>query len=448
MAPLPMCDEDRPWRFGIVGVSQLPLLYLLASKRLSPFVALHASHEVINRWHRTLGYITYFLISLHGAFYLNRYYQVGELGHAILRTVPALGIVGLLALTLLTTTTLAPIRHYSYRIFYATHILVASALPFIIWFHVPHGRMFMIESFCVLVADSVARRLNTVTTSATISSVPGTNLVKIVTDLPPAKLKSFGSHPALHAYLGIPLASWGSQNWFSFSSLLSRFASNPFTIASVDMKASRITLIARVRQGPFTNRLASLALQSAETRAMLSVEGPYGAAAHFPDFRPAEFGRILLVAGGVGATFVMPLYEHITTVNPSARVELVWAVRNAAEATWSTSTMMAKSVQEDERVHMFVTGTETPRTVLDNVDDVEMSHLEMGSALPANIPAEKSQRPDLQVFVDNLFSSDCDSRAAVIVCGPTLMAQKLRRAVDIWVQMGEDVWFHHESLGW
>jgi NAD(P)H-flavin reductase len=89
---------------------------------------------------------------------------------------------------------------------------------------------------------------------------------------------------------------------------------------SVKDKVQRPTALARI---------ASLS-----TTLNINIEGPYSIVANFPSLVDRTFDRILLVAGGVGATFILPLYEQISSDNFSSRVDLVWAVPDAAEVTY------------------------------------------------------------------------------------------------------------------
>jgi len=356
-------------------------------------------------------------------------------------------------MTLLTTTSLSIIRKYSYRVFYVIHVLVALAMPPIIWFHVPHGRVFMAESLLVLVANLAVRRFGIVTSSAAIEIVPGTDLIEVMAKVPTRKLRYFGAHPASHAYLSIPPTSRPSQNPLSLSYLRFEFISNPFTVASVNEEAEELRLVARQMSGPMTNTLARLAsLQSPDTKVALNVDGPYGVAAHFPNLAGTDFDRILLVAGGVGATFIMPLYEHVITENPSAQVELVWAVRNTGEVTWPVLPS-GDSIHDDGRIRLFLTGDNIESTSVvagssNGLNDIELNRLEKDNQRTTRIPVENHKRPDLQGIVDEVFRQGNHDRVAVVVCGPVQMAHDLRRAVGIWVKMGRDVWFHNESFSW
>lgn len=127
---------------------------------------------------------------------------------------------------------------------------------------------------------------------------------------------------------------------------------NPFTVASVSEETGTLTLVARRMMGPVTNRLASL--QSLDTQVAVNIDGPYGTAAYFPNLAGSQFHKVLLVAGGVGATFIMPLYEHILSENPSAQVQMVWAVKHPSEAAWSVLRNVEK-VHNDGRIRLFLT---------------------------------------------------------------------------------------------
>lgn len=182
----------------------------------------------------------------------------------------------------------------------------------------------MAECLFVFVADLVVRRFCIVKSSAIIEVVPETDLIKVVVNIRPEKLRNFRAHPASHAYLRIPPTSRPTQNPLSLSYLCFEFISNPFTVGSVCEEAGVLTPIARQMDGPMTKTLARLAsLRSPEVKVTLNIDGPYGVAAHFPNLGGTNFDRVLLAAGGVEPTFIMPLYEHIITENPLAQVEFV-----------------------------------------------------------------------------------------------------------------------------
>ncbi|KAI0123233.1 ferric reductase like transmembrane component [Xylariales sp. AK1849] len=446
-------------RFAAIATSQLPMQYILATKRLDPFALIfHTSHLNMNWWHRVLGWITYSLILFHGVLYLNYYFQTDGLGPAFLRLVPVLGMLGLLGMTFLSATTLSIVRQYSYRVFLIVHILVALSMPVIIWFHVPHGRTFMAECLSIIVVDRILRRFGTVRSLATVQMIPGTDLIEIASSIPDKKRILFSRHPVSHVYLSIPPASRPGRSQWSLSNISLQFISNPFTVASVNEEDGKLTLVARQMNGTLTKTLARLAsLQSLHSEIALNIDGPYGAAPYLPDLSKGDFDTVLLVAGGVGATFILPLYEHITSEDTSVRTQLVWTTRKSDEIFRSVLTS-GLSIFEDERVNIFITGIHTEDatfavTGTDGYDDVELNTFEKKDDVKRSeetkLTRGEHRRPDLQKIVDEVFQGeDGGGRVAVIVCGPPQMVRDIRKAVGFWVKMGKNVLFHAESFRW
>lgn len=430
--------------------------YLLATKRLN-FIALvfNTSHERVNRWHRVLGRISYYFILIHGLLYLNYYIQVGGLASAFFRSVPVLGMIGLLSMTLLSTTTLSSIRKYHYRVFFIVHIFVALAIPPIIWFHVEHARIFLVISIIIMLADLGVRRLGLVRAVAKVETIPNTYLIKIVATIPPEVVQQFAANPALHAFLSFPrrTATCASQQHFSLSDIFTGLLSNPFTTASVNQETGELVFVARQMSGPMTSTLARLtSLQSVGSTTAIDIEGPYGIAPKFDNLTGSSFDTVVLVAGGVGATFIAPLYERIITKNPSARVRLIWVVRN--EADFSMPIFAAgSSVYEDERVHLFLTADTEQTTsgrgdILKGNDDVELNHLELNTSLSSTrVPVDNRKRPNFKAFMDEVFRESSEG-VAVVVCGPASMARNVRSAMGDWVKLGREVWFHNERFEW
>ncbi|KAI1654495.1 hypothetical protein F4813DRAFT_371115 [Daldinia decipiens] len=421
-------------RFGIVAISQLPLQYLLILKNINPIAfAFGSSHEQLNRWHRVLGWIIYSLFLVHAGLYLNFYIQEGILSERIVRLVPALGLGSIIGMSLLSATALKTIRTYSYRVFFITHLAVAMALPPAIFFHSHHGgRQYLVEALLVFFIDLVKRKIDTVTVTSTVELIPDTNLIKIVASLPSSKLDRFRKYAGMHVYLNIPFASRRSSH------LIFEFAYNPFTIASVDEKSGELTLVARRQRGPMTGALAQFAeVELTDTKVSLCMEGPYGYATWFPNLAGPEFDRILLVAGGIGSTFILPISRYIINENPLARVQVVWSVRGAADASWPRD---SAADTLDDNIQLFLT-EDVPR------EPALREAVELDSNSYLN-PRQVHKRPDLRQVVDDFFRQGLEERVAVLVCGPEGMARELRSHVGVWVKKGRNVWWHNEGFTW
>ncbi|KAF7555840.1 hypothetical protein G7046_g6464 [Stylonectria norvegica] len=442
-------------RFGIIAASQLPIQYLLALKYLNPFAYIfRSSHEQVNRYHRVLGRIIYALLILHAIFYNVFFVKSGIWLKRFFAPIVFAGVVALTLLHALNATAVARVRAFSYRVFFITHLLAAMAIPLLIYFHAPTARFYVVEALAVFVLDLVARKLTTVTAPATIESIADTGLLKITAAMPLNNMAKFRAHPGSHIYLNIPPASRLSGNSSSVSNMVFEFLYNPFTVAATNEESGELTLVARARSGPLTRHLAHLATadnQSSPDRKLpLSIEGPYGAAGkNFSDLVSSGPRRVLLVAGGVGATFAVPIYHALLNDIPAARVQLIWAIRNAGDATWAVSGTSGKSILDDDQVQLFLTGE---MSVTDDGDDaagVEMSALQpRASQRGPRTTDHNGKRPDFQKIVDETFRHAADETVAVLVCGPAEMARELRRCVTPWVVKGRKVWWHNESFGW
>lgn len=499
-------------RFGIVGISQLPLQYILVLRRVSPVLAIFGtSHEQVNRWHRVLGAIVYTLLLLHAVFYLNFFAYMGNFWPRLLRPVVALGLAAIFSMTLLTTTALSFVRRWSYRVFFITHIAVAFVLPVLVLFHARHASNYVAAALLLLIADLTLRKVHTVTTEARIETIPGTQLVRLTAPIPFSKLETFRKHPGSHVYMSLPGAARPSTNLLSPTYILFELLFNPFTIAAVNEQTSDLTLVVRARKGPMSAALSRHARPvqlpkdgddeaeedngdetapaiptisrreldtSASTGAAtipVNLEGPYGSSAYFPELTPHNFDRILLVTGGVGATFVVPLYRSIideaaaTANGGSLKVDLVWSVRGAGDATWAVVSGQdgsGRSLLQDRNVHIFLTGGAGPgigATGSAAEAAVELTTLrrDQQATSPRDrrpppsphsrfVPPGGSnrQRPDFHQIVDDVFRHGSEERVAVLVCGPAALVQDLRTAVATWVHRGRSVWWHNESFGW
>ncbi|KAJ6438083.1 hypothetical protein O9K51_08672 [Purpureocillium lavendulum] len=189
-------------RFGITGASQFPIQYLLATKRFNPIaLALGTSHDRISRWHRALGWVSSSFLAAHGLLYLNFYIQVGGLGAALFRPVPVLGMLALSSMTLLGSTSTVFVRRHAYRVFYFTHVMLVMAIPILAWFHSHrgYGRLFVAESLGVFVFQRIVRNLGVKTLRATLTKIPGTNLIKIVAQAPPQLTEQLQQAVGSHA---------------------------------------------------------------------------------------------------------------------------------------------------------------------------------------------------------------------------------------------------------
>ncbi|KAH7325003.1 hypothetical protein B0I35DRAFT_370466 [Stachybotrys elegans] len=439
-------------RLGMIAVSQLPIQYLLSLKALNPFAwAFRSSHEHINRYHRVLGRIVYGFIIAHIILYEYFFLMKGVWLRRMLQFVVLCGSGSAVAFTALFATSTVSVMIKSYRVFFVTHLVVAFAVPAMLFIHAPPIRVYLVEALVVFLFDLATRRMGIVVAPTALETIPGTNLVKASITLPSAKADRFRALPGSHVYLSIPPAARSSE-YPPSKDLIVDFMFNPFTVASVNDDNNDITLVARTRSGPMSTFLSHHAASNGKVH--LGVDGPYGALGkHYHDLISSKIQRVLLFAGGVGATFALPIYQAILHDNPVAKVRLVWAIRGAGDATWAVSRdTSGQSVLADENIELFLTGDmgagADPEISPANGDDVHLSTMHHDSRRGRYTSQHNRKRPDFDKIIDTTFRQGTEETIAILVCGPAEMARDIRARVTPWVMRGRKVWWHNESFGW
>ncbi|CAO2653207.1 Nn.00g026180.m01.CDS01 [Neocucurbitaria sp. VM-36] len=484
-------------RFGQIGASQLPVHYLLAMRApYSPVQWLtRLSHEQLKASHQILGRVTFFLFALHAAFYFNFFVLSGFLAKRIKDWDVIWGIISIILFSAISTTALGFIRRRNYRVFYMSHIAIANFIILPLYLHVSHIRIYVYEIILVEALHLIFRTLRLKMYQGTIKVLPGTNLIQLRIPLP-SKSSALNWKPGQHVYLSRP---WGKAKAPSFyDQWLMINKTNPFTVASVPAKDKELLLVARTLNGN-TKYLANLArtlaqggngVQMLPTASgdipilPIALEGPYGASTRLPDL--SDYDKVLLVAGGVGATFIIPIYRSILEMHDLApagtQIRCIWAVQKLAETQWA---FPASSIPETEQsedagteangngllhgqssVEVYVTRPLGPSLHMDasassvfavDPDDEDGEAFEMQEneqllsmeeqmEKPRKGMVLKSGRPVVSDIVDEVFSKG--TRTAVLCCGPKRLTEDVKKSVEVWVQKGHDVFWYDETFGW
>ncbi|KAG9247478.1 ferric reductase-like protein like transmembrane component [Calycina marina] len=436
-------------RFGEVAASQFPFHYMLSMKSFASPVAflLHSSHEDLMPYHQISGRIIWVLLVQHGSWYLNSFIQRGILLQILTSNrAVILGMIAITFMNIIASSSLAIVRKWNYRAFFLVHVVLGISLPILLFFHASHMRIYMVEALAIFIIDVIARKLNTITGFATITKVPNTKLLKINLLLPESKLARFQAAAGQHVYLNIPHESTPPR---TSNPSIHDLLYNPFTVAEVS--DSSITLVVRSLKGP-TSKALDMLSTSSKSRPPINIEGPYGASKKFPNL--ANYDRILLVGGGVGATFVLPIYRDVrdqleTEGKSPENVHLVWSMRSRYEAAW-LSANTDDSLEKHANVQLYYT-----RTALDDhrdeiaPEDGSIELFDNMSLVQGNteMPSGRHERPDLGKIVDDVFRLGFEETVAILVCGPTKLASDLRKHVGAWVGQGREVFWHDESFG-
>ena len=436
-------------RFGIIAASQLPIHYVLAMKAWSPVQYItRMSHEELNPYHRLLGRIIVIFMACHAILFTNLYIQKGRLFKRFQDRDVIFGLSAIVSATILFTTALARIRNYSYRLFLYCHVVLSILILPILYLHVTYLRIYILEAAAIYVLLIVQRKISQDHVSATITRYKNTNLVSVSASLRHLTLaRSYA--PGQHVYLGFPGAKEKLQR-------------NPFTIANHPDRDRQVKIVARVLHGT-TSKLGKL-VNNQRQPVDLILEGPYGGAKHFPDF--SECDSVLLFAGGVGATFILPIYQQLMQTNgadeTTCSLRCVWAVRDQADAAWGIERLLSDSGDLPDSFELYLTGErrhkQAPELAAGNdTNEIELQEsegfLSEGTEESRGFESiSKSKvrkgRPDLNKLIDDAFKHTAGSKFAVLVCGPTGMGNSVRKEVGRWIGHGRDVFWHNEEFGW
>lgn len=446
---------------------------------MNPFAwAFASSHEQVNRYHRALGRIIYSLLIVHFILYNVYFIIAGKWVKRFFAPVVFCGVVASLLFHAIAITATKKLREAAYRVFFITHLFCAVAAPMILIFHAKSARWYVFECLFIFLFDVAVRKRYSTVSLATIDAIPGTTLVKVTAPLPSGHLDAFRAAPGSHVYVSLPTEGRRVSIESSQSGLFD-FSYNPYSVSSINEEQGAISVVVRIRRGPMSRVLTDYAAATPtaatpeDAQVRLSIEGPYGAMAHrYGDLLRSGATRVLFVAGGVGATFALPIYQAVQAELPLARVQMVWAIRAAGDATWAVpASSTSRSVLSDERIQLFLTGdmgADPPGDVPSETrtDDagegpsdgaVEMQPLPSqgqihkfgrGSRRRRAKQTQNRRRPDFAKIVDETFRLSAGGVVAVVVCGPKEMADEVRRCVRPWAMKGRPVWYHNETFGW
>lgn len=403
-----------------------------------------SSHEHLNPFHRISGRVIYFLLLNHASWYMNYFIQNGLVFKRLTEFIVIVGITSFLGLTILFTSALEAVRRWNYRVFFGLHLVLALWVVPMLFFHVKELRLYMVETLALFIFDLVCRKIDTVTGHATVTKISGTELVKLKIPVPPAKLSRFAAAPGQHVYLFVPPESRPPN---AGSPSIHDLLFNPFTVAEVS--STDVTLVMRIASGPTTSAIDTLA-NLTKAKPPIDIEGPYGTAKKFSGLVD-RYDRILLVAGGVGATFILPIYRRLRDEMESEstspdRLKFVWSMRSGAEATWAFDMPAEPSLEDDAHVKIYLTRSNADDRSVSQTSDgnVELDDLQQsGKTIKATGGRE---RPDLKRIVDETFKLGKEERIAVLVCGPESLSKELRKHVGNWVMKGREAWWHNEAL--
>lgn len=434
-------------RCGIVFISNLPLLYLLAAKSQPIKLLTGYSYESLNIFHRRVGEVMCLEAFLHflGMFAV-WYGLLRHLGFTLARfvfnRVVLLGLAAFIAYELIYFTSLGSFRQRWYEIFLVLHIVLQVGGLVFLWFHHYTSRPYVGISLAVFLIDRLVYRMWLKSSShpATLTVLEDEETILLSANwavdkrknaLVPKNMKH-GWKPNEHIFISVPALSRKHA-----------IQTHPFTIFSAaptttpttqhdtqDQQHAWFTLLIRAQAEPgFTHTLLRHARHSPQTR--IRLDGPYGSS-HALDILESS-STAVLIAGGSGIAVAYPLLYALlqpssssstdpesTPVKPATtrKVKLLWITHSPNHRLW---------VPEDKLKEL----------------------VDWGLDLLIPPPTALAGRPDVRDVLRGWVDGERGGGGVgIVVSGPDGLVRDVRNTCAGLMWRGRDVHVQVEKFGW
>lgn len=287
-------------------VVNLCVVVFLALKN-TPLAFLTAySYERLNCLHQISGCLTFACLVIHASCYAAYFLDKGDRAMLVERQQIAAIIAGFAFLSV--TVSALVIRHMWYELFYVAHICFFIVALVCACLHQPdfgkHIIIVLLLTAAMWFTDRLIRAARALyylpNNSATVHPLPngGTKIV----------MKK------------VPTRAVGGNHFFVWIPRIRAFEMHPFTVVGTQP----LEFIVKSQDG-FTRDLHRHAIAHPGATLRASVDGPYGT---FPD--PIHYDKIVLVAGGGGASFTFGLAVNaLERMKEGSDTEIVfiWTVK-------------------------------------------------------------------------------------------------------------------------
>ncbi|TFK53328.1 iron reductase [Heliocybe sulcata] len=471
-------------RAGTLAASQFPLIVALGTKNNPITLLTGVSYEKMNSLHRMCSRVLFVLLWLHaGSKFATDSVTPEDWPTAWLRV----GLMAVIAFCVLVLVSLRPIRAKAYEFFFYTHMALALIILLGAYYHAKNFEFgqYVWPAFLIWALDRFIRLARVVyfKVASYIGSrkAPGAmqakldllspHMVRIRIPRPPA----FGWQPGQLAYLILPSVS------------LLPIEAHPFSIASINSPDSaekpaddkgdayfkELVFLVNARGG-FTRRLAEKAARG-ETSVMAFLDGPYGVT---PDLSCSE--TIVLIAGGTGISYTLPLLLSAISKGTARRVLFIWAIRDKSHLQWVSAAIKQALATAPSTmsisINIYLTTSQEPLPTSPRAWDDDSVHNERlggasGSESSESVEKEKEDsvvtltevsavkvqvgRPNIGVLMKEELDNAA-GRMTVCVCGSEGIARAVRSSLTINPLAGSNsvirgapsVTLHVESFGY
>ncbi|GBE84187.1 predicted protein [Sparassis crispa] len=417
----------NPVRAGYVVVSQIPVVFLFATKNNLISMLLGVGYDHVNYIHRFSGRLLVLAGNVHAIGYIYKWTMEGKFTETIQEPKFVWGLVALVCLDILFFFSLAIWRQKAYNVFLASHIVGFVLLLVAACLHMSASIPYVAAGAGLYVFDFLLRLLKTRVCTARIQRLPELCMTRV-------QISRLNAGWRAGQHVRVRVLSF-QMGWYGWSEV------HPFTIASASDASSQEGLIILCKNtGRWTQRLYDMAHEDRRweyggntVRVML--EGPYGGPGNTIN---ASFSGALFAVGGGGISYalsaVQELVQRAAERTSSVTVlDLLWAVHHPDCLTpmvpaFTQLLLQSASTMTTLQISVFYTRAETIKHAIPLLD------LPSGLTLNSGRPHLSARLADL---VERTYASPhlpgCGEKHRGVfmgVCGPVELGECARKAID------------------
>ncbi|KAI1644055.1 ferric reductase like transmembrane component-domain-containing protein [Daldinia loculata] len=360
--------ERLGYRNAWVTVTQVPLLYLLASRTNVIALITGTSYERLNWLHRWSARTILITTTVHGFCFFAGWVDSDIVGVELgMMDMVKYGFGAWGVLLWMNITSFKPLRSIAYEVFVIQHILAAVIFLWLVYVHVPvsarYNVWFAVAALCfdrvfrlgLLFWQNIKLRPNR-------SCCQGGQLVGHKTQLSPV-----GESIMVLTIKDVHFKWKAGQHLYLWLPRVAPFEAHPYTIASAHQTpetciCNSIQLVIRSHSG-FSKRLGQFARKQeamGKKQALTAlIIGPYGNPPRWDIFE-----TLVLISASTGASYTLPILEsvlHSKKRSCTKRVDFLLTAKQGEEVGFYHERLheameKAKSVGIELVVHIAVTG--------------------------------------------------------------------------------------------
>jgi predicted ferric reductase len=437
---------EDPLRTGFIAMSQIPIVYLLATKNNILGIFIGLGYEKLNYIHRFAGTLLVIASNLHSLGYIYQWTIDHTFSTNIRMPARIWAFVALATVDLMCLFSMPFFRRRAYNLFYFSHVVLFILFLPAVHAHVPSIWPYVIAAAGIISLDYLIRLMKTRVYDARIRPIPDLMLTRI--EIPQLNA---GWRAGQHVRLRVLSSAMGWIGWAE---------SHPFTIATAAKTPEGMVLLCK-KTGRWTSRLYDMATvagyesdEGAYGRTVqVMIEGPYGGPGHCVF---ASYSAAIFVVGGSGITFALSAVQDILQRDSEGAsrvkiIEVIWSVRDSASLTPlvpQLAALIQQSIYSPLKISVHYTRAS------DNPPGKDF--LPPGLTLTAG-------RPKIAKVLDAVMSravsygsnvkSSMDITGVVVgVCGPTGLGDDVAQVISQvdarrrWAVGGIEM--HEEVFGW